>query len=624
MNWKEWLVTLAIGTSPVSGHAINNSGQEPSDTAPKTTLISDNATNQNAPKNTLNPFDTTIDPETKVQPTEHTDSRKKLAQSLKKQSLTTYEILTTAKEKGLLPEIKLTGFDKWLIEDGQQTLEQRIAALEKERNDDYLESQKIWGSRYQEANKDKFTFGNWNKINCDNYAIRAACSDKSLSYEEQLANKKKFAEMTGKKAYLNASQIRNPTNWKLNDSDVVYETREMVVQYNQACTEAALAARGGQKKDISHVKQPVTSFHCPLLYNPTDGKIYVNREIMKPGGYKPLSEASLGNRAALNCLIYHELNHRHNYEHDGLGQLSYTPINAIKGDVLTEKLSLCTEYFHMVKEYNDSKARGDATIKYDDGTEKPLDSLLDIYPGLQNVVQKYGTNLDNPQTKKAIVTAAMNYWETERKESYQNSGGQTERIMMDGHETFNLCSFSKQMELLKNEEETYRNVSTAMMSAINIGDQQIDLNDCKDLIDTFTTKDAKKMIADHNEKDTFYDQRISMPSYQEYQEINAYLESIGKKTDEEKMEHIAKTVRTASFSFESYDRQLESIILLHNSQITSGATGIERTSDAIIAICGDHKFDITEYAVHNATSTKKAEMLAQSQQMMPSITLSRP
>ena len=616
MNWKEWLLTFAIGTAPVSGHAVDNARSESDNNSLKTTLVQDNVLTQDVPPNTLDLSHKTTK-----------DGRKKLAHELKKQSLTASEILASAKEKGFLPEIELTELDKWLIKDKQQTLEQRIAAREKERNDDYLESLKIWGSRYQEANKDKFTFGNWNKINCDNYTIRAACGDKSLSYEEQLANKKKFAKMTEKKAYLNASQISDPTNWKLNDADVVRETKEMVVKYNQASAEAGLTARSGQEVSVSNVQRPATSFNCPLLYNPTDGKIHVNEEIiqsMKPGNYNPINEAALGNKAALNCLIYHELNHKHNYEHDGLGQLSYTPVNAIKGDVLTEKLSLCTEYFHMVKEYNDSKAKGKTTVKYSDGTEKPLDSLLDIYPGLKEAVQKHGTDVNDPETKKAIVTAAMNYWENERKNVYLRSGGQTERIMMDGHETFNLCSFSKQMELLKNEEDTYRNVSTAMLSDINIGDQQIDLKDCRDLIDNFTTEDAKKMIADHNEKDTFYDQRVSVPSYQEYKEINDYLESIGKKTDEEKMEHIAKTVRTASFCLDSYDKQLESIIMSHNPQITSDAMGIERTNDAIIAVYSGRKFDITEYAGRSSSDTKKSEMLAQNQPTMTPITLSRP
>lgn len=114
--------------------------------------------------------------------------------------------------------------------------------------------------------------------------------------------------------------------------------------------------------------------------------------------------------------------------------------------------------------------------------------------------------------------------------------------------------------------------------------------DCRDIIDTYTTENAKKFIAD-------YDQGRTPASYQEYQEINQYLESIGKKNDEEKMAHISQTLSTASHSLDSYDKNLENIMLKYSPLITSGKYTIEKSDNKIIASDSYGKYDITEYAV---------------------------
>ena len=503
--------------------------------------------------------------------------RKELAKALKNDSKATFDAIADAEKKGYLPEIKLFHLDHKLIENRLATLEERIQFRTAERNKEYLHCRQIWGERYAHQDGETFSFGNWNKDICDNYALRASCTDKTLSPEEQLANKQKLTKMMEKTAYLQTSQIREPTDWQLKSSEIVHTNK-----YNE-------------------------TNGTPLAFIDSKQAIYINDGVLKNSQnctYKPVAEAASGNPAALQCLVIHELNHKHNWEHDGLGQLSYTPTNAAKGDILTEKISLCTEYLHMTEEYATRKANGDKTIKYDDGTEKPLDTLLDIYPGLKDTVQKYGTDINNSETKKEIVKVAMNYWEEDRGKIYTK---QTDRMIQLGQNAFNKCSFSKQMEVLKDEEQTYQKVSTAMLSDINIGSRQIDLKDCRNLIDTVSSEDIKQRISEKNASDTFFNQLIYTPTYQEYQAINNYLESIGKKTDAEKMDHIAKTVQQGVFSFNSHDKALEDIMKSHNKQIIFSATEIEKDNDCVIAIFGyeKNKFDITEYVTKSQENTKQ-------------------
>ena len=536
------------------------------------------------------------------------NERNDVSAVMKEQADKAHQIIADAEKNGYLPEISINEYDKWVIEERQITLEKRIAEKNEERNKEYLKSRAIWGERYANPDKEEFTFGNWSKELTDAYTIRSNVTDTTLPYADQLENKKKLAELTEKTVHLNGSQIRTPTNWQLKNEDIIYESKQTVDKYNQFMIQEGIKQRSDPNYKVkSYPKDdiPNTSYSTPLTFTDKEAKIFVNKEIiatMKETSYKPMEEAAQGNEVALNCLIYHELNHMHNNAYDGLGQLSYTTTNAIKGDVLTEKLSLCTEYLTMAKEYNERKAKGEMTIKYNDGSEKPLDGLLDIYPGFKETVEKYGSDINNPETKRALVKAAMKYWDDDRGSCYTS---QNKQWMMVGNNVFNGCSFSKQMELLKNEEDTYKKVSTAMLSDINIGNQQVTLTDCKDLIDTYTTENAHQLINKHNEKDTINEAPIFVPTYQEYQEINQYLESIGKKTDAEKMAHIAKTVQTASFSVTYYDKKLENIMLSHNPKITSEALTIERTEDKVVASIYDNKYDITEFATPQKSKPQK-------------------
>lgn len=521
-------------------------------------------------------------------------NKEQTSQEMSEQARKEFAILADAQKNGYLHEIKLDSYDKRLIEERQTTLEKRIAEKEEERNQTYLKMRKVMGNLYTKPNKENFAIGNWSKEKYDNYTLRASCSDKTLSPEEQLENKKELAKKMEKMAYLQTSHLQAIPDWKFKQTDVVHT-------------------------DISS-----KAAYAPFAYNFQEQTIFVHEGNLKNAltdPYKPLAEAAKGNSIALDCITYHELNHKQNWESDGLGLLSYTPINAAKGAILTEKISYCTEYLVCAKEYAEHKAKGDTTIKYNDGTEKPLDSVLDMYPGLKETVEKYGANISNPETKKAIVNAAMNDWQTNRGKDYTEPSqapgynyipSQTATEAAYGNHFFSQCSFSKQMELLKNEEETYKQVSTAMLSDINIAGEKIDLKDCKDLIDTHTTEDVKQLIAQHNEKDEKNTQQISLPTYQEYQEINQHLESIGKTTDAEKMAHIAQTVQAAS-SITSYDKTLENIIISHNSQIIVDEIKYEKVDNSIIADFHNQKYDITEYVTVAEKENSKQTILAQNQ-----------
>lgn len=550
-------------------------------------------------------------------------NKKEIAQALKTQFQNTFntkdngngdgdDIIADAEKNGYLPKVELSDemrkdieknkmshkYEKYL-ENNQINYERYLADKKEQQKELYLRHRECLGKELADPNHD-FNFGNWSFLIKTTYIPHIKAANQTLSPEEKNENKQELIELTKKYAYLNTSQIKEPVDWLLKDEQIVHQSG------NSLSTGA---------------------IRTPMAFSPTSRLIYINDSYFSnennntdsSSGYKMYDEARKGNPAAYNCLIYHELNHKHNWEHDGLGQLTFTPINAAKGDILTEKISLCTEYLHMVQEYNNYKKQGIKTIEYNN-QQHHIDSLLEICPGLKEAITQHGSDLNDPKTKKAIVQAAMTYWDKERGKVYTKDGGQTEQTTFDGYMYFITHPFSKQLQCLQQEEETYNKVSTAMLSDINIGDCQISLTDCKDIIDTFTNEDAKKMMM---QKLPSKASPIPepMPTLQEYQEINTYLESIGKTTDAEKMQHIVQTLETASPFLDSYDKKLEDIMLSHNPTIYSGFTRIEKKENAILAIEDEGskretKYDLTEYT--HQSSPKDPQQKAKQPSLSPS------
>lgn len=80
-------------------------------------------------------------------------------------------------------------------------------------------------------------------------------------------------------------------------------------------------------------------------------------------------------------VLYHEANHLKDGRHNGLFKVDKTPVNAIRGNHLTETASTATEFLSLAYNYSLLKAQGIENIQYQDKDgniqEKPVNFVLD-------------------------------------------------------------------------------------------------------------------------------------------------------------------------------------------------------------------------------------------------------
>ena len=263
---------------------------------------------------------------------------------------------------------------------------------------------------------------------------------------------------------------------------------------------------------------------------------------------------ALGDATAVNFTYFHELNHRHDYEKCQMQLLKKTPMNAAKSDRLTETKSYAVEYLAAAQQYVYMKEQGITSIVVD-GKEQPLDMLIGQYPGLKEVVDKYGFDAKNPESVRRVVAASAESWKEDRRELYVDQ--------MQNHFNIGLTYFSgqplsKQLELLKNQDAQYQEVSSRMLSEVYIGNNtKVDLSGCRDLLDTATNEDINQL----NNKDY-------VVSYEELKSINDYLEKKGITDDNDKMRYLSEHLKNLAYRLgEDKDPELTKLLLAKNNSI---------------------------------------------------------
>lgn len=315
-----------------------------------------------------------------------------------------------------------------------------------------------------------------------------------------------------------------------------------------------------------------------------------------------------GDKYATEEALNHEHVHRDHWINDGHGQLQTTPTNAAKADRLTETIAEAATWLQYAQTYQDEKKKGKETIEIN-GEQKPLSYILEGKPGLKEAMEGLNGDFDinNPEHKRAIVEASSQYWHKERQDTYDR---QAHDAAVRSPDVFALQSYDKQRDILQNEEKTYGEVSERMLKDVPVlfGDIRVDLTDCRDLLDTMTTEDAKKLTAD-----------IPHVTAEEMQEIDAHLTAKGLNTETEKMEYMKNFLANSYVrSGECEDPELRNIMLKYNPNITyADQIKITQTENGPVDINGvkmntsdlptPENPDKTQTATAENTATEKTE-----------------
>ncbi len=410
--------------------------------------------------------------------------------------------------------------------------------------------------------KTRKTIGNWDSVTMESYHLHVEAQNKDNP--NQQAYQQELDQTLEEFKYLDTSQVRNVQTSKqhikkVNTDEISTEDLEKLKQDpNNIIIQTGNASDEKLKESNADA---AFDFKTQEIYI----KSLAENKKTEHTPHDPHKELEEGN---------HEFVHYDHWVNDGQGECYTTPNNAARSNRLTEKIAEAAtwlQYAHLYTQYGDTK-----TVEIN-GEEKPLSDILERTPGLKETLEKLGEDFDinNPEHKKAIVQSASTYWDNARLDAYDHQAVSTAFF---AKEYFATQSWDKQLDLLKNEEQTYNETTERMLKDVPIlvGGIRVDLTDCRDLLDTMSTNEAKKLIADAN---------FPAPSLEEMQEIDAHLTAKGL-TQEEKMAYMKNFLANSYVrSGECEDPELRDIMLKHNPNITY-ADGIQvtQTQDGVAEV----------------------------------------
>lgn len=270
-----------------------------------------------------------------------------------------------------------------------------------------------------------------------------------------------------------------------------------------------------------------------------------------------IAENKVNNTLRQLSVIFHENLHRKNNIYDGMGMLGDTPINAIKKDRLTETTAKAVEYLAIAQLYTTLKEQGVKNLSID-GEIKPLESMLDLCPNLRETIEKNGFDVSNKQSVRNVVKAASDYWHDELKPLYTdqhaNAGRQASKEQL---------SLATQLQIAQEDpDKRYQETSERMMANVYIGSNTyVDLNHCRDLLDTMNKEEAQQII---NEYNITTPQR---PSKETLMAVDKYLEQKGAHTDEEKQAMLEEAFVKIIYRDADADQELKNLMLRDGGSI---------------------------------------------------------
>ena len=516
------------------------------------------------------------------------DEKQKIKEDLRRQqddySKTAYPISVSdeMKQQAAIAAFKITPDLNTLLKDQPEpAIDELLRRVNEESPEEYQANHKIITALYDKnliADTDDeiaFSIGNWSSAHLEPYTTQSTNTDKIKNGEQKQTLETNLELLNKIHKILESSKVQTMPDKPIRTTIGAVKRTEYNADNNDNSNLAQFSI-----KDNS-----ITLKTFPNDYNNSD----IDSQ------YK---EYIKGNPTAQYNIYLHEKAHFDHWNYDGLGELYKTPVNACKGDRLTETTAHAVEYLSAAQLYTHLKNQNILTLQIN-GEEQPIERILENYPKLKETVLKNGFDATDPTSVHRIVKISSEIWHDTRLKTYSR---QNKDITIQGGTFFAALPWSEQLKVLENEEKTYKAVSSRMLKEIDIGQNTtVDLSLCRDLLDTRTTEDAQKLIKKYNtliaEGKIEDETPIPQLTAKEFKAVDSYLTEKGLKTDTEKMEYMAKFLKnTACRQTENQDKELAAIIFSYNSNITYPDMLQQTTiNNHTILKMGEHYYDITEH-----------------------------
>ena len=274
-----------------------------------------------------------------------------------------------------------------------------------------------------------------------------------------------------------------------------------------------------------------------------------------------------------NIVREHELGHVIDQTYFNMADT--TPMNVVRFNNFGERKGNAVEVLGVVDAYHTLKSQGITTFEYGGKKSIPIDQILDPYPHLRETVEKNGSDLNNPNTVRALVNVSKHCFDTHRKDLYEEQIGlsfmQADSVVLP---------YQEELRRAREEDSYFDTTVNDMLKQVKIGHRYIDLQNCKDLLvepkeyfnnillkdEDYIPTEAKIKIDDHLKE-------IGIPAQDRPQYIiDQYDKIIAKEDDaDQKLKELMalanKNYTTITYQdgstevFEAPDKKVEKILL---------------------------------------------------------------
>ena len=257
-----------------------------------------------------------------------------------------------------------------------------------------------------------------------------------------------------------------------------------------------------------------------------------------------------GDPVVRQAVLSHEINHSKDHVYLHVESKYNTPVNAAKYSNLTENVSFSVSYLSVANTYQNLKNQGVETIKVNNET-RPLDSVLDTYPGLRETYEKHGLDLNDPQSLRRYAELGVKYKNDENGEYDKRMYNS----FMNANNARQEKPFANVVAEAKSEDADFDKTSHAMVSKVYIDDKTcVDLSPCYDILSNKSTQDVYNLVdRQSNGKD------CAVPS-ENIVAVNNYLNT-KNIPDDEKGDYITEQYFLMLENDPSADKGLKEIML---------------------------------------------------------------
>lgn len=308
-------------------------------------------------------------------------------------------------------------------------------------------------------------------------------------------------------------------------------------------------------------KEKISEMNCDqkcLAVTHADGSIEMAKPDLKLAASTKNPETKRfleGDPVVRQAVLSHEINHSKDHVYLHVESKYNTPVNAAKYSNLTENVSFSVSYLSLANTYQNLKNQGVETIQVNNET-RPLDSVLDTYPGLRETYEKHGLDLNDPQSLRRYAELGVKY-KNDANEEYDK---RMYNSFMNANDARHEKPFANVVAEAQSEEADFNKTSHAMVSKVYLDDKTcVDLSSCYDILSNKSTQDVYNIVdRQSNGKD------CAVPS-ENIVAVNNYLNS-KNIPDNEKGDYITEQYFLMLENDPSADKGLKEIMLQSNTK----------------------------------------------------------